>query len=198
MNRPTNYSPPTAGIPAAILCSAATSDRPAGVSALDALTHEYEIQTNRKSTLPAATVAKLEKKLALQELGEVERLIRNGAGPGSIITQRGAREAINHLREQLGRPAPAVAVASTPTASAPSAARPSQAPAKPSATSKARTAAQFLALDSAATKQLIITGCSITRGENIRHEIRSLFEGMEAGPDRTAFYQKFRSILTFR
>jgi hypothetical protein len=137
-------------------------------------------------------VAKLEKKLALQELGEVERLIRNGAGPGSIITQRGAREAINQLRQQLGKPA--AAVASSPTASAPSAARPSQSPAK----STKRTARDFLALDAAATKQLVVTGCSITRGEGIRHEIRSLFEGMEAGPDRTAFYQKFRSILTFR
>jgi hypothetical protein len=162
------------------------------------MVHQYEQETGRKSTLPATTVAKLEKKLALQELGEVERLIRNGAGPGSIITQRGAREAINHLREQLGKPAAAVAVASTPTASAPSAARRSQAPAKPAATSKGRTARDFLALDAAATKQIIFTGCNITRGENIRHEIRSLFEGMGAGPDRTAFYQKFRSILTFR
>jgi hypothetical protein len=113
------------------------------------------------------------------------------------VQQAPARLAINYLREQLlGKPAPAVA--STPTASAPSAARRSQAPAKPSATSKARTAAQFLALDAAATKQLIITGCSIARGEDIRHEIRSLFEGMDAGADRTAFYQKFRSIITFR
>jgi hypothetical protein len=197
MNRPTNYSPPTAGIPAAILCSAATSERPAGVSALDALTHEYEKTTNRKSTLPAETIAKLEAKMTLAQLKQAESLIKNGAS--GIVQQAPARLAINYLREQLlGKPAPAVAVASTPTASAPSAARPSQAPAKPSATSKARTAAQFLALDSAATKQLIITGCSITRGESIRHEIRSLFEGMEAGPDRTAFYQKFRSILTFR
>jgi hypothetical protein len=158
------------------------------------MVHQYEQETGRKSTLPAATVAKLEKKLALQELGEVERLIRNGAGPGSIITQRGAREAINNLREQLGKPAPAAAVASSPTASAPSAARPSQSPAK----STKRTARDFLALDAAGTKQIIVTGCSIARGEDIRHEIRSLFEGMDAGADRTAFYQKFRSILTFR
>ena len=192
MTRPTNYSPPTAKIPVQILNSAAHCNRPPGTSLLDSMVHQYEQETGRKSTLPATTVAKLEKKLALQELGEVERLIRNGAGPGSIITQRGAREAINQLRQQLGKPA--AAVASSPTASAPSAARPSQSPAK----STKRTAAQFLALDAAATKQLIITGCSIARGEDIRHEIRSLFEGMEAGPDRTAFYQKFRSILTFR
>jgi hypothetical protein len=195
MNRPTNYSPPTAGIPAAILCSAATSDRPAGVSALDALTHEYEKTTNRKSTLPAETIAKLEAKMTLAQLKQAESLIKNGAS--GIVQQAPARLAINYLREQLlGKPAPAVA--STPTASAPSAARRSQAPAKPAATSKGRTARDFLALDAAATKQIIFTGCNITRGENIRHEIRSLFEGMGAGPDRTAFYQKFRSILTFR
>jgi hypothetical protein len=68
---------------------------------------------------------------------------------------------------------------------------------RPTAPAK-RTARDFLALDAAGTKQLIITGCSIARGEDIRHEIRSLFEGMDAGADRTAFYQKFRSILTFR
>jgi hypothetical protein len=186
MTRPTNYSPPTAGIPTAILCSAATSDRPAGVSALDALTHEYEKTTNRKSTLPAETIAKLEAKMTLAQLKQAESLIKNGAS--GIVQQAPARLAINYLREQLlGKPAPAVAVASTPTASAPSA-----------ATSKARTAAQFLALDSAATKQLIITGCSIARGENIRQEVSSVFEKMDAGADRTAFYQKFRSILTFR
>jgi hypothetical protein len=191
MTRPTNYSPPTAGIPAAILCSAATSDRPAGVSALDALTHEYEKTTNRKSTLPAETIAKLEAKMTLAQLKQAESLIKNGAS--GIVQQAPARLAINYLREQLlGKPAPAVA--STPTASAPSVARPSQPPAK----STKRTARDFLALDAAATKQLTITGCSIARGEDIRHEIRSLFEGMEAGPDRTAFYQKFRSIITFR
>jgi hypothetical protein len=193
MTRPTNYSPPTAGIPAAILCSAATSERPAGVSALDALTHEYEKTTNRKSTLPAETIAKLEAKMTLAQLKQAESLIKNGAS--GIVQQAPARLAINYLREQLlGKPAPAAAVASSPTASAPSVARPSQSPAK----STKRTAAQFLALDAAATKQLIITGCSIARGEDIRHEIRSLFEGMDAGADRTALYQKFRSILTFR
>jgi hypothetical protein len=137
----------------AILCQSHSS-RPDGVSLLDSMTHSYEKETGRKSTIPPAVVSKLE-----------------------------ARQKLASLRSETRE----VKAALLPTA-----------PAKPSATSKARTAAQFLALDSAATKQLTITGCSIARGENIRHEIRSLFEGMEAGPDRTAFYQKFRSIITFR
>jgi hypothetical protein len=75
MNRPKNYTPPPAGIPAAILCSATVADRPPGVSILDSMTYEYEKSTGRKSALPAAIVAKLEAHARLAELRSETRAV---------------------------------------------------------------------------------------------------------------------------
>jgi hypothetical protein len=108
---------PTAGIPNQILNSAVHDDRPAGVSLLDSMVHQYEKQTGRKSALPAETVAKLESKLTESQLNTAQRLIRNSAG---IHKQADAREAIQLLdvvlQKLAAKPTPAPAPAKSATA----------------------------------------------------------------------------------
>jgi len=75
------FTPPPAGIPHQILCSATASDRPEGVGILDALTYQHEKQTGRKSQLPAHIIEKLEAHARLAELRSETRSVMASARP---------------------------------------------------------------------------------------------------------------------
>lgn len=93
--------------------------RPAGVSLLDAMVHQYEKDTGRKSQLPAATIAKLE---GASPKSDVSKRFANflETGKHGIYTQAETKAMLDHARSLLlTRPAPLPAAPRTATATTP-------------------------------------------------------------------------------
>jgi uncharacterized membrane-anchored protein YhcB (DUF1043 family) len=134
----------------AILCQSHSS-RPDGVSLLDSMTHSYEKETGRKSTIPPAVVSKLEARQKLASLRSETREVKNALRP--------------------------------------------TAPAKPAATSKGRTGAQFLTLSDTEASSINKTCCFADRSGELRTELTAALNAMPAGAERSKFYKRFKGAF---
>jgi hypothetical protein len=212
-------STPSAGIPEHLLVQ--NFARPAGVSLLDAMTHQHCKDTGRKSYLPASTAAKIEGKPAPVSsnpphgvANQFDRFLQTGQH-AAIYQQRDtkalldmARSVILHMAENKSAAASAKAATPKPTAapstpSTPSAAKPTAptaparatAPAKPITATKGRTGEQFLALSPEDAAAINKTCCFADRSGELRAELQKALEAMPAGENRSKFYQRFKGAF---
>jgi hypothetical protein len=201
-------STPSAGIPENLL--AMNLARPAGVSLLDAMAHQYEKETGRKSMLPASTVAKIETaRLSNSATPTASSLpvgkafvefIKTGKHP-AIYQQQQARSLLDFARSLIlenarnqSTAAPSPSKATTPAkATAPAASKP--APAKPITATKGRTGEQFLALSPEDAAAINKTCCFADRSGELRAELQKALEAMPAGENRSKFYQRFKGAF---